>query len=100
LEEQLPVPLDEYFDRSDRAALERRLNRDIAVRLGEAVNTAKIKLVEDFCDAAFDVDATGEPIIKANAERAIDNALAPLWQLQDELNRKGGRVSQAGGGVK
>jgi hypothetical protein len=89
----MPVPLDQYFDRSDRAALERRLARDIADRLGEAVDAAKIKLIKDFGgDDAFDVDASGEPIVAVNAEKAIDRALSQLWGLQDELIREGGRA--------
>ena len=86
----MSVPLDRYLDRNE---LERRVNRDVADRLGELTDAAKGMLVDAFCgDAAFDVDASGEPIIAANAEKAIDRALAPLWGLQDELARKGRRA--------
>jgi len=86
----MSIPLDRYLDRED---LNRRLNRDAADRLGEAVDAAKVGLVDAFCgDAAFDLDANNEPVITATAERTIDDALAPLWALQDELSRKGGRA--------
>jgi hypothetical protein len=85
----VPLPLDRYIDRTE---LERRLNRDVAHRIGEAVDAAKVRLTDAFCGDAFDLDANGEPIITANAERTIDDALAPLWSLQDELERKGGRA--------
>ena len=86
----MPIPLDRYIDRQE---LEKRLNRDLADRIGEAVDTAKITLVNAFCGDAFDVDASGEPVlIIINAERTIDNALSELWDLRDELARKGGRA--------
>jgi hypothetical protein len=86
----LPVPLDRYLDRNE---LERRVNRDLAHRLSEAVDAAKVRLTDAFCgDDAFDVDANGEPIITVAAERTIDDALSPRWSLQDEFARKGGRA--------
>jgi hypothetical protein len=86
----MPVPLDQYID---PAALERRISRDLAHRIGEAVDAAKIALTDAFCGDAFDVDVNGEPVLRANAEAVIDNALSPIWTLQDELERKGGRTS-------
>lgn len=86
----MPIPLDRYLDREE---LERRVNRDVANQLVEAIDSARLTLVNVFCgDAAFDLDANNEPVITATAEKVIDNALAPLWQLQDELGRKGGRA--------
>lgn len=85
----MSIPLNQYFDREQ---LERRLNRDMADRIGELTDAAKVALVDTFCgDAAFDLDTNREPIILVGAERAIDNALGPLWTLADKLSRKGGR---------
>ena len=76
----MSIPLNQYFDREQ---LERRLNRDMADRIGELTDAAKVALVDTFCgDAAFDLDTNREPIILVGAERAIDNALGPLGPLQ------------------
>jgi hypothetical protein len=86
----MPVPLNHYLDPSE---LERRVNRDVADRLSEAIDSARLALVDAFCgDAVLDVDANGEPLIAANAEKAIDGALTPLCALQDEFTRKARRA--------
>jgi hypothetical protein len=84
----LPVPADRHIAHEQ---LERRVHRAVADRLSEAIGDARIALVDAFCgEAAFDLDANGEPLIAANAEKAIDNALAPLCALQDEFTRRSG----------
>ena len=86
----MPLPLDRYIAHEQ---FEKRLNRDLADRIGELTDAAKVTLVDAFCgDAAFDVDANNEPVITATAERTIDAALSPLWALQDELERKSRRA--------
>jgi hypothetical protein len=86
----MSVPLDRYLDGAER---ERRFIRDLANQLGEAIDNARIALADAFCgDAAFDLDANNEPVIVATAEKTIDRALSPLWRLQDDLSRKGGRA--------
>ena len=85
----MAVPHDRFLDRED---LERRVNRDIADRIGELTNAAKIALVDTFCgDAAFDLDTNRDPSF-APARNGRDRqrarvALDPCRQL----SRKGGR---------
>jgi hypothetical protein len=86
----MPVPLGQYIDHEQ---LQRRLNRDLADRLSEALTSAQLALVEAFGGHfAFDLDVNNQPVIPANAEQVIDTALSPLWSLQDEFARKGGRA--------
>jgi hypothetical protein len=83
----MSVPYDRYLDQRQ---LQARISRDIASRIGEATDAAKLALVESFC-GPFDIDANGEVLAPINAERIIDRALSGLWGLQFELERKGGR---------
>jgi hypothetical protein len=78
----MPVPLDHF-------ELEQRLCRDVAYRLGQAIDAARISLVDSFCpDGAFEVDAVGEVIASVGAERAIDRALSELYELLFNLERR------------
>jgi hypothetical protein len=81
----MPVPLDRYLDRTE---LEKRLYRDVADRLGPAIDAARISLVDDFCDGLFEVDATGEILASVGAERSIDRALNELYELQLNLEQR------------
>jgi hypothetical protein len=85
----MPLPLEHYLDRDELLEL---LNRNVADQLNEALDAARISLIDAFCPGgAFDVDSAGEPIASINAERRIDQALEPLWDLQLEFERKGKR---------
>jgi hypothetical protein len=83
----MPVPYSRYLDQRE---LEARISRDIALHIGEAIDAAKIALVESFC-GPFDTDVNGEVLVSVNAERIIDKALSGLWDLETELTRKGSR---------
>jgi hypothetical protein len=89
-EEKVAAPFDWYLD---RAELERRIHRDAADRLSEAIDGARVALIDAFCGAPFETDAAGEVLVSIDAERSIDRALEPLWTLAAELSRKGRRAS-------
>ena len=75
----MPVPLNHYLDPSE---LERRVNRDVADRLSEAIDSARLALVDAFCgDAVLDVDANGEPLIAANAEKASPRVTSSIGSV-------------------
>jgi hypothetical protein len=87
---KVPVPIERFIS---NAELVQHTERDIADRLREAIGDTRITLTNTFCGCfAFDRDVNDEPIVTANAEQAIDNALAPLERLLDALERKARRA--------
>ena len=86
----MPVPLGQYIDHEQ---LQRRLNRDVADQLAEALDSARLKLVDTFCARRLlNVDVNGAPVLGVNAERAIGVALGPLCALLDALERRARRT--------